>query len=81
MTRTASACARDGNILTYVAFDGLLNITTADAVLVLLKNHSIAELRSTPSWTLAEMMQNARLDLYQINPDDQTGEPFCKKAS
>ena len=64
-----------------VAFDGLLNITTADAVLVLLRNHSIAELRKLPSWTLAEMLQDARLDLDRINPDDQSREPFYKKAS
>ena len=64
-----------------VAFDNQLNITTADAVLVLLKNHSIAELRKLPSWTLAEMLQDARFDLYQINPDHQTRESFFKKAS
>lgn len=64
-----------------VAFDGLLNITTADAVLVLLKNHSIDELRKLPSWTLAEMLQDARIDLYQINPCYQTREPFYEKAS
>ena len=50
-------------------------------ILVLLKNHSIAELRNLHSWTLAEMMQDARLDLYQINPDNQAREPFYKKAS
>ena len=64
-----------------VAFDNQLKITTADAVLVLMKHHSIAELRNLPSWTLAEMMQDARLDLYQINPDYQTREPFFMKAS
>ena len=46
-----------------VAFDNQLNITTADAVLVLLRNHSIAELRNLPSWVLAEMMQDASADL------------------
>ena len=65
-----------------VAFDGLLNITTADAVLVLLKNHSMDDLRKLHSWTLAEMMQDVRLELYRIsNPDDQTCEPFFGKAS
>ena len=64
-----------------LAFDNQLNITTADAVLVLLKNQSIDELRKLPSWTLAEMLQDARFDLYQINPDYQTREPFFKKAS
>ena len=65
-----------------VAFDGHLNITTADAVLVLLKNNSIAELRKLPSWTLAEMMQDARFDMYQVsNSNDQTSEPLIKKVS
>lgn len=64
-----------------VAFGGRMNITTADAVLVLLKYHSFEELRDLPSWTLAEMLQDARLDLYQMDPDHQTREPFYKKAS
>ena len=65
-----------------VAFDNQLNITTADAVLVLLKNHSIAELRNLPSWVLAEMMQDVSDDLCKI---DNCGilprKSFFKKAS
>ena len=49
-----------------VAFDNQLNITTADTVLVLLRNHSIAELRKLQSWVLAEMMQDASADLFKI---------------
>ena len=65
-----------------VAFDGLLNITTADAVLVLLKNHSIAELRKLPSWTLAEMMQDASSDMCQVgNCDILPRKSLFKKAS
>ena len=65
-----------------VAFDGLLNITTADAVLVLLKNHSIAELRNLPSWVLAEMMQDVSDDLCKIgNCDIIPRKSFFKKAS
>ena len=65
-----------------VAFDGLLNITTADAVLVLLKNHSIAELRKLPSWTLAEMMQDAGSDMCQAgNCDILSRKTLFKKAS
>ena len=65
-----------------VAFDNQLNITTADAVLVLLRNHSIAELRNLPSWVLAEMMQDVSDDLRKI---DNCGilprKSFFKKAS
>ena len=65
-----------------VAFDNQLNITTADAVLVLLKNHSIAELRKLPSWVLAEMMQDASADLFKIgNCDIIPRKSFFKKAS
>ena len=65
-----------------VAFDNQLNITTADAVLVLLRNHSIAELRKLPSWVLAEMMQDASADLCQIaNCDMLPHKSFFKKAS
>lgn len=64
------------------AFDGYLNITTADAVQVLLKNHSYAELKKMPSWTLAELMQEAWLDMYQIsNPDLKIRVPATQKAS
>lgn len=53
-----------------VAFDGLLNITTADAVMVLLKKHDYEELKETPSWTLAEMIQESWVDMYRIaNPN------------
>ena len=65
-----------------VAFDNQLNITTADAVLVLLQNHSIAELRKLPSWILAEMMQDASAELCKIgNCDILSGKSFFRKAS
>lgn len=65
-----------------VAFDNQLNITTADAVLVLLKNHSIDELRNLPSWVLAEMMQDASADLCKIgNCDTLSRKSFFKKVS
>lgn len=50
-----------------VAFDGYLNITTADAVMVLLKNHPFSELKKMPSWTLVELMQNAWMEMYEIS--------------
>jgi len=49
-----------------MAFDGKLHITTADALMVLLKNHSYAELKKVPSWTLAEMMQESWIEMYRI---------------
>lgn len=49
-----------------LAFDGGLNISTADALFVLLKNHSYAELRQLPSWILAELMQEAWVDMYRV---------------
>lgn len=55
-----------------MAFDRNLNITTADAVSLLLKKHSYAELRKLPSWTLAEMMQDSWVEMCQIcNPEFQ----------
>ena len=53
-----------------LAFGGYLNITTADAVLVLLKNHTYAEMKDMTSWALAELMQESWYELYKIsNPD------------
>lgn len=53
-----------------LAFGGYLNITTADAVLVLLKNHTFAELKDMTSWALAELLQESWYELYKIsNPD------------
>lgn len=53
-----------------VAFDGSLNITSADALMVLLENHSYVELRDMPSWTLAELMQESWVDMYKIADPD-----------
>ena len=53
-----------------LAFGGYLNITTADAVRVLLKNHTFAELKEQTSWALAELMQESWYELYKIsNPE------------
>ena len=57
-----------------LAFNGSLNISTADALFVLLKNHSYAELRELPSWILAEQMQEAWVDMYRVaDPDFEIG--------
>lgn len=65
-----------------LAFDGGLNISTADALFVLLKNHSYAELRQLPSWTLAELMQEAWVDMYRVaNRDFEIRCYSCTKAS
>lgn len=65
-----------------VAFNGYLNITTADAVQVLLKSHSFSELKKMPSWTLAELMQDAWLEMYQIsNPNFTIRSAVTQKAS
>lgn len=53
-----------------LAFNGYLNITTADAVKVLMEKYAYAELKKLPSWTLAELMQESWLELYKVsNPD------------
>lgn len=65
-----------------LAFDGGLNISTADALFVLLKNHSYAELRQLPSWTLAELMQEAWVDMYRVADRDFEIRCYsCTKAS
>ena len=65
-----------------IAFDALLNITTADAVMVLLKEHSFTDLIKLHSWTLAEMMQDAWLEMYQIsNPNFRIRCAVTQKAS
>ena len=65
-----------------IAFDGLLNITTADAVMVLLKDHAYTDLIKLHSWTLAEMMQDAWLDMYRIsNPNFRIRCAVTQKAS
>lgn len=65
-----------------VAFDGDLKITTADAVQVLLKNYSFFELKKMPSWTLAELMQDAWQEMYQISdPNFSFRNVVTQKAS
>ena len=49
-----------------IAFDGMLNITTADAMMVLFRNHTYTELCKMPSWVLAELMQESWEDMYRI---------------
>lgn len=49
-----------------IAFDGMLNITTADAMMVLFRNHTYTELCKKPSWVLAELMQESWEDMYRI---------------
>ena len=62
-----------------MAFDGNLDITTADAASVLLKKHSYAELKKLPSWTLAELMQEAWVEMYKIADPDFRIEGFTHK--
>lgn len=53
-----------------IAFGGYLNITTADAVQLLLQKQPYGELKKLPSWELAEHMQESWYELYKIsNPD------------
>lgn len=53
-----------------LAFNGYLNITTADAVKVLMEKYPYAELKQMPSWSVAELMQESWLELYKIsNPN------------
>ena len=48
----------------------MLNITTADAMMVLFRKHTYAELCKMPSWVLAELMQESWEDMYRIcDPD------------
>lgn len=65
------------------AFDGQLNITTADALLVLLEDYPYSKLKETPSWTLTELLRSAWKKLYKIsNPDFIiTPEADIEKAS
>lgn len=65
-----------------IALGDSLNITTADALLVLLEKHSYAELRDMHSWILAELMQEAWLEMYQIsNPGFTLCNTVERKAS
>lgn len=58
-----------------LAFNGHLNITTADAVAVLMKKKPFGELKQLPSWTLAELMQESWRELYQISDPDRKLDP------
>lgn len=49
-----------------IAFDGMLNITTADAMTVLFRKHTYVELCKMPSWVLAELMQESWEEMYRI---------------
>ena len=53
-----------------LAFNGNLNITTADAVRILMQKKPYAELKKMPAWTLAELMQESWLELKQICESD-----------
>lgn len=53
-----------------LAYDGYLNITTADAVKVLMQKNTYSELKQLPIWTLAEMMQESWLELNKISNSD-----------
>lgn len=52
------------------AFHGYLKITTADALVTLLEDHSYAQIIKTPSWVLSGLFQSAWKKLYVIaNPE------------
>lgn len=52
------------------AFHGHLNITAADALLVLLEEYSYREIRKMKPWDLTNVLQNAWVKLYKIlDPD------------
>lgn len=53
-----------------LAFNGNLDITTADAVKVLMEKRPFAELKQLTSWALAELMQESWVELYRISDPD-----------
>lgn len=52
------------------AFRGCMNVTTADALLVLLEDHTYKQIRNTPPWILARLFQAAWKKLHIINVPD-----------
>lgn len=61
------------------AFGGHLKATTADALMVLLEEHSYGELKDLPSWKLTERMRNAWKKLYKISSPDFTIGPVSEE--
>ena len=53
-----------------LAFDDSLNVTTADALMVLLEDHTYEELRKLPIWSLAELMQESWEDILRVSDPD-----------
>lgn len=52
------------------AFNGYLKITTADALVTLLEDHSYMQISKTPSWVLSRLFQSVWKKLYVIaNPE------------
>lgn len=64
------------------AFGDTLNITTADAVAVLLQKYAYSDLRKMQPWTLTKLMREAWVDLYQISdPNFYIRDAIVQKAS
>lgn len=65
------------------AFRGNLNITAADAMVALLEDYTIAEIRKMQPWDLSKELQNSWVKLYKIlDPDfEVTLAGVIKKAS
>lgn len=52
------------------AFNGELNITAADALIVLLEEYSYNEVRKMQPWDLTKVLQNSWVKLYKVlDPD------------
>ena len=65
------------------AFHGNLNITAADAMVALLEDYTIAEIRKMQPWVLSKELQNSWVKLYKIlDPDFEVAlAGVIKKAS
>ena len=65
------------------AFHGNLNITAADAMVALLEDYTISEIRKMRPWDLSKELQNSWVKLYKIlDPDFEVAlAGVIKKAS
>ena len=57
------------------AFGGKLNITAADAMVVLLEEYSLNDLRKMQPWNLTKLLQNSWVKLSKILDPDGAAVP------
>lgn len=65
----------------YAAFDRKLNVTPADALVVLLEDYSFSQIRSMPAWLLTRVFQSVWKKLRALNDRKPVAAELLKPAT